>query len=104
MINRIYKTEEEGKPVVHVIGKLDSAPVLAEFLAGIINNYKNQSDNPQECFRMTLDLKETELITESCLEILIEYSGKYAVNFRNFSLYVELLLNEYGFLSKPIIK
>ncbi len=97
MINRIYKTEEEGKPIVHIIGKLDSAPVLDDFLTEIYNNYKN-ADYLRQHFRMILDLKETELITESCLEILKDYSEKFPVIFRNFSLYVELLLNEYGFL------
>ncbi len=98
MINRIYRTKEEGKPVIHIIGKLDSAPILDEVLSEIVNNYKNESENSQEYCQMVLDLKETELITESCLEILKNYSKKYPVKFQNFSLYVELLLNECGLL------
>jgi hypothetical protein len=93
MTNRIYKTDEEGNPVIHIIGKLDSTAVLGEFLA-----------NPQQHFRVIFDLKETELITEQCLELLKDYSEKCTVSFRNFSLYVELLLSENGFLNQQLNK
>ncbi|MBE0538348.1 MAG: hypothetical protein IH620_01440 [Ignavibacterium sp.] len=102
MINRIYKTEEAGKPVIHIIGKLDSAPILSEFLSEILNSSKNVNKNSLLGCRMVLDLKDTELISESCLEILKIYSTKCTVEFRNFSLYVELLLNEYSLLQKII--
>jgi hypothetical protein len=103
MINRIYKTEEEGKPVVHIIGKMDSAEMLDKFLSELVSDYNKKNQNTGECSRIIFDLKETELIVEPCLEILKSYSKKYSVRFQNFSLYVELLLNEYGLLQEKII-
>jgi hypothetical protein len=102
MMNRIYRTEEDGKPVVHIIGKLDSATTLDEFLAEIANNYKKESENSERCCQIVLDMKETELITEPCLEILKKYSKRCFVKFQNISLYVELLLNENGLLEEKI--
>lgn len=103
MINRIYRTEEDGKPVVHIIGKLESASILDEFLEEILNNYKNQRSNSKECCQIVMDLKETELITELCLGLLKEYSKKCTIKFLNYSLYVELLLNEYRLLKEKIV-
>lgn len=103
MKNRIYRTEKDGKPVIHVIGKLDSPAVLDEFLNEILVHYKNETNNSEKCCQMVLDLKETELITEPCLEILMMYSKKCLIKFHSYSLYVELLLTEYGLLHEKII-
>jgi predicted house-cleaning noncanonical NTP pyrophosphatase (MazG superfamily) len=102
MMNRIYRTEEDENPVVHIIGKLDSATTLDEFLAEIVNYYKKESKNPEKCCQIVLDMKETELITDTCLEILKKYSKSCSVKFQNISLYVELLLNENGLLEQKI--
>lgn len=102
MKNRIYRTEKDGKPVIHVIGKLDSTVVLDEFLNEIHRHYKNEMNNSEKCCQMVMDLRETELITEPCLEILIIYSKKCRIKFQNLSLYVELLLTEYGLLQEKI--
>ena len=103
MTNRIYRTVEAGNPIIHIIGKLDSTAILSEFLREIYNNYQKGRKISQHQFQILVDLKETELITEPCLEILKDYSAKCRISFRNYSLYVELLLFEYGFLSEEKI-
>jgi hypothetical protein len=107
-MNRIYRTETDGKPIVHIIGKLDSAKILNEFLTEIFNPLANeqQKENKSSLFNCTLifDLAETELITEECLGILNYYNKKCSLEFRNCSLYVELLLKDNGLLKEYVSK
>jgi hypothetical protein len=98
MMNRIYRTEQKGKPIVHIIGKLDSARILTEFLTDIIKDHMQESKNPHSRCTLMFDLAETELITDDCLEILFKYNKTCLLEFKNCSLYVDMLLQEKGLL------
>jgi hypothetical protein len=51
---------------------------------------------------LIFDLAEAELITEECLEVLNQFNKKCPIEFRNCSLYVELLLRENGLLKENV--
>lgn len=93
MKNRIYRTQIDGKPIVNIMGKLDSAEILKESLTEILVHQSNQNMEQDSC-RCVIDLKDTELITDECLRIFCDYAVKCRIEFKNYSLYVEHLLRE----------
>jgi hypothetical protein len=100
MINQIFRTENESSLILHILGRLDSVEGLETILVNILKELEKKDEHNDLIGRLIIDLTGTVLITDDCLKVLKKYNKKYLTEYVNYSLYVELLLKEYGLIKE----
>jgi anti-anti-sigma regulatory factor len=101
----IYRSEEKNSSVIHIEGRLDSVDKMIELIPEFdyfhrkepfAENYIYSVKNDQG---IIIDLAKLEFISEDCLKVFQKFKSIYKIKFRNYSLYIEMQLNEYGLLT-----
>lgn len=104
----IYEKNTDGFPVIHIEGKLDDIDKIVKLIPEFynihnedktpgLNFYKSESVDKKDK-QIILDLSKVDLISNECLKLFQKYKSIYNLKFQNYSLYIEMQLEEFGLL------
>lgn len=94
----LYSTDEENIPVLFIEGRLNSVDEIEKLIAQKLTSNSNDREYQKDQL-IIIDLSKTEFISEKCFRAFQHIGLKNKIEFRNYSLYIGMQLNEYKLLT-----
>ena len=79
--------KNKNRPIIILEGHLDNSSIIESELIQILNKYKNSKE-------IAIDFKTVLSVSDSCLLMFQNLRKEFPIQFRDYSLYIETLLNE----------
>ena len=97
----IYRKDSSGSSIIYIKGRVESVNKLVKQIPEFEDS-GNETGKHMDVKEITLDLAEVEFISEDTLKYFQRLKLNYGipVKFRNYSLYIEMLLEDFNLLNE----